>query len=83
MEGEEAAWQDLEEVYLPAANAGLLPLRIYAFVALPTWCARRACTVGWAPAAGKEAAVEGCPPLGPSTTLAPTRLPAGVVWRNG
>lgn len=37
MEGEEAAWQDLEEVYLPAANQGKLPLRIYAFVALPTW----------------------------------------------
>lgn len=37
MEGEEAAWSDLEEVYAPAADAGALPLRVYAFVALPTW----------------------------------------------
>lgn len=39
MEGEEAAWSDLQEVYSPAADAGRLPLRVYAFVALPTWCA--------------------------------------------
>lgn len=37
MEGEEAAWQDLEEIYVPAVNAGRLPLRVVAFVALPTW----------------------------------------------
>lgn len=37
MEGEEAAWDDLEHVYLPAADAGALPLRLYAFVPLPSW----------------------------------------------
>ena len=36
-EGEEAAWEDLEHIYVPAANEGRLPLRVYAFVALPTW----------------------------------------------
>jgi hypothetical protein len=36
-EGEEAAWEDLEDIYVPAANEGRLPLRIYAFVPLPTW----------------------------------------------
>ena len=36
-EGEEAAWEDLEASYVPAANEGRLPLRIYAFVPLPTW----------------------------------------------
>eukprot|EP00887_Chlorella_sp_A99_P005517 scaffold1.g5517.t1 len=37
MEGEEAAWEDLEEIYVPAADAGQLPLRLYSFVPLPTW----------------------------------------------
>ena len=37
MAGEEAAWRDLEEVYMPAANEGRLQLRVHAFVALPTW----------------------------------------------
>jgi predicted amidohydrolase YtcJ len=37
MEGEEAAWQDLEQVLLPAADGGALPLRVYALVPLPTW----------------------------------------------
>lgn len=37
MEGEEAAWEDLEEIYEPAADAGELPLRLYAFVPLTTW----------------------------------------------
>ncbi|GAB4817570.1 hypothetical protein N2152v2_004616 [Parachlorella kessleri] len=36
-EGEEAAWEDLEGIYLPAADAGDLPLRLYSFVALTTW----------------------------------------------
>lgn len=37
LDGEEAAWEDLEEVYLPAANQGSLKLRVRAFVALPLW----------------------------------------------
>lgn len=37
-EGEEAAWEDLEQIYLPAADAGELPIRLYSFVPLPTWC---------------------------------------------
>ena len=37
MDGEEAAWEDLEEVYVPAANAGTLALRVYAFVPLAGW----------------------------------------------
>lgn len=37
MEGEEAAWEDLEGVYVPAANEGRLPLRIHSFVPLTTW----------------------------------------------
>lgn len=37
MEGEGAAWDDLEEVLAPAAAEGRLPLRVYAFVPLPTW----------------------------------------------
>ncbi|KAL4431236.1 hypothetical protein ABPG75_006492 [Micractinium tetrahymenae] len=37
LEGEEAAWEDLEEVYVPAANEGRLPLRIHSFVPLTTW----------------------------------------------
>lgn len=28
----------LLQVLVPAANEGRLPLRVYAFVALPTWC---------------------------------------------
>jgi len=37
LEGEDAAWDDLEEVYLPAANDGSLKIRINSFVPLPTW----------------------------------------------
>jgi hypothetical protein len=40
-EGEEAAWEDLEQVYLPAADAGELPIRLYSFVPLMTWCVLR------------------------------------------
>lgn len=46
MEGEKAAWQDLEEVYAPAADEGRLPLRVYAFVALPTWQVPACCSAG-------------------------------------
>lgn len=38
IDGEEAAWDDLENIYAPAADAGELPLRLYSFVPLPTWC---------------------------------------------
>ena len=49
MEGEEAAWEDLEQIYAPAADAGELPLRLYSFVPLPTWCAGAGCMCqGWA-----------------------------------
>lgn len=44
VEGEEAAWEDLEQIYLPAADAGDLPLRLYSFVPLTTW---------WVPLLGK------------------------------
>lgn len=37
LEGEDAAWEDLEEVYLPAADDGSLKLRINMFVPLRTW----------------------------------------------
>lgn len=48
LDGEDAAWEDLEEVYLPAANAGTLKIRVQAFVALSTWrrAAERARHVG-------------------------------------
>jgi hypothetical protein len=36
-EGEEAAWDDLEGVYVPAADDGALRVRLYAFVPLSTW----------------------------------------------
>ena len=35
--GENAAWEDLEEVYTPAAADGSLKLRLRAFVPLSTW----------------------------------------------
>jgi predicted amidohydrolase YtcJ len=37
LEGEDAAWDDLEQVYLPAADDGSLKIRINVFVPLPTW----------------------------------------------
>lgn len=37
IDGAHAAWQDLEEIYAPAAAEGRLPLRVYAFVPLPLW----------------------------------------------
>jgi len=52
MEGEEAAWEDLEEIYIPAANEGRLPLRLYSFVPLTTWW------VGDGGAAGERGRVE-------------------------
>ena len=33
------AWDTLEHVYMPAADAGLLPVRLLAMVPLPTWSA--------------------------------------------
>ena len=38
-DGEDAAWDDLEQVYGPAADAGTLPLRVHAYLPLTTWCA--------------------------------------------
>jgi hypothetical protein len=35
--GPSASWEDLEEVYLPAANSGGLPLRVYTFMPLEDW----------------------------------------------
>ena len=37
-------WDTLEEVYLPAADKGELPLRVFSMVPLPTWYACSACT---------------------------------------
>lgn len=37
-------WDTLEEVYLPAADKGELPLRVFAMVPLPTWYACSAYT---------------------------------------
>jgi hypothetical protein len=37
LEGEEAAWEDLQDIYVPAADEGRLPLRVYSFVPLTTW----------------------------------------------
>lgn len=36
-EGQDAAWEDLMEVYVPAAADGTLKLRVRAFVPLTTW----------------------------------------------
>jgi hypothetical protein len=36
-DGAEASWDDLLEVYVPAAERGELPIRIYAFVPLESW----------------------------------------------
>lgn len=33
------AWDTLENVYMPAADAGNLPMRLLAMVPLPTWYA--------------------------------------------
>lgn len=30
-------WETLERIYMPAADRGKLPLRIFAMVPLPTW----------------------------------------------
>lgn len=32
-----STWRDMDEVYMPAADAGMLPIRVYAFVPLPSW----------------------------------------------
>jgi predicted amidohydrolase YtcJ len=37
LEGEDAAWEDLEDVYLSAAEDGSLKLRVNVFFPLPTW----------------------------------------------
>ncbi len=37
LEGEDAAWDDLEEVYLPAADDGSLKIKVNVFFPLPTW----------------------------------------------
>jgi len=37
IEGEDAAWNDLLQIYLPAAADGTLRLRVRAFLPLPTW----------------------------------------------
>ncbi len=35
------AWDTLENVYVPAANEGTLPMRLMAMVPLPTWSASK------------------------------------------
>ena len=40
-DGEEAAWEDLNLIYIPAADAGELPIRISSFVPLSTWYVRQ------------------------------------------
>ena len=37
LEGETAAWDDLEEVYMQVANTGEMKIRVAAFVPLSTW----------------------------------------------
>ena len=33
-----ASWEDLQQVLLPLADAGRLPMRVHAFLPLPAWC---------------------------------------------
>lgn len=33
----EEVWEALEQVYMPAANNGALPIRVFAMVPLSTW----------------------------------------------
>eukprot|EP00192_Tetraselmis_astigmatica_P008994 CAMPEP_0117649734 /NCGR_PEP_ID=MMETSP0804-20121206/1146_1 /TAXON_ID=1074897 /ORGANISM="Tetraselmis astigmatica, Strain CCMP880" /LENGTH=644 /DNA_ID=CAMNT_0005455523 /DNA_START=86 /DNA_END=2020 /DNA_ORIENTATION=- len=49
MWGPEAAWRDLEEVYMPAANDGKLKLRVHTSVPLSTWrdMAEMTKNIGW------------------------------------
>lgn len=60
MEGEEAAWEDLEEIYIPAANEGRLPLRLYSFVPLTTWCVGWGSLAGWGWEAGRPGWFPSC-----------------------
>ena len=50
-----ASWEDLEEAYAPLADAGELPLRVYAFVPLEQWgeLAARVAARGYAHRGGR------------------------------
>jgi len=37
----QSAWEDLEDLLIPAAEAGELPIRVVSYMPLATWCVRR------------------------------------------
>ena len=36
----QSAWEDLEDLLIPAAEAGQLPIRVVSYMPLATWCVR-------------------------------------------
>ena len=42
----QSAWEDLEDLLIPAAEAGELPIRVVSYMPLATWCVRTASDAG-------------------------------------
>ena len=49
----ESAWEDLEELIVPAAEARQLPIRVVSYMPLSTWCAAPLTSLRWLQAQGQ------------------------------